>query len=82
MNVCKVLIEEIIKKAWDQPKYASTYAKLCFDFSKVPIASFKFEGAKKEAPKKENEGAKKEKEAKKDNPFKYFLIDRVQHSFD
>ena len=64
--ICKVLIEEIIKKAWDQPKYASTYAKLCQDFCKKMPSEFKFEGGKKE----------------KENPFKYLLIDRVQHSFD
>lgn len=67
-HVCKVLIEEIIKKAWDQPKYASTYAKLCSNFSKRLATEFKFEGNKKEG--------------KKDNPFKFFLIERVQHSFD
>jgi hypothetical protein len=70
VNVCKVLIEEIIKKAWDQPKYASTYAKLCSNFSKRHGSEFKFDG------KKEKEGGKR------DNPFKYFLIERVQHSFD
>ncbi len=48
IEVCKVLIEEIIKKAWDQPKYASTYAKLCSDFSKHESGKFKFQGAKKE----------------------------------
>lgn len=67
VNVCRSLIEEIIKKAWDQPKYASTYAKLCSDFSKRHPNDFKFEGLKG---------------GKKDNPFKYFLIERVQHSFD
>lgn len=73
VEVCKVLIEEIIKKAWDQPKYASTYAKLCYDFSKHDSSKFKFQGQKTE---------KKDKKGKEDNPFKYFLIDRVQHSFD
>ncbi len=29
-NVCEALIEQIIEKAWSQPKYASTYAKLCY----------------------------------------------------
>lgn len=63
-EICKILIEEIIKKAWDQPKYASTYAKLCQDFAKRPSSEFKFEGGKK------------------DNPFKFLLIEKVQHSFD
>ena len=69
-EVCKVLIEEIMKKAWDQPKYASTYAKLCSDFCKKNGAEFKFELEKKD------------KKDKKDSPFKYLLVDRVQHSFD
>ena len=67
IEVCKVMIEEIIKKAWEQPKYASTYAKLCENFSKKKPSDFKFEG---------------KAGSKKDNPFKYFLIERVQHSFD
>jgi hypothetical protein len=79
VNVCRILIEEIIKKAWDQPKYASTYAKLCSDFSKRQPSEFKFEGAKKEGRKEE---AKEGRREKRDNPFKYFLIERVQHSFD
>ena len=41
-DVCRVLIDEIIKKAWDQPKYASTYAKLCSDFCKRYPSEFKF----------------------------------------
>ena len=64
--VCKSLIEETIKKAWDQPKYASTYARLCSDFCKRLPSDFKFG----------------KKEGKKDNPFKYLLIERVQQSFD
>lgn len=68
IDVCKSLIEEIIKKAWDQPKYASTYAKLCSDFSKKSNSDFKFE-VKRDAK-------------SKDNPFKFFLVERVQHSFD
>lgn len=64
--ICKVMIEEIIKKAWEQPNYASTYAKLCSDFCKKSPMDFKFGGAKKD----------------KDNPFKFYLIESVQHSFD
>lgn len=52
-GVLRTLIEEIIKKAWDQPKYASTYAKLCSDFCKRQPSEFKFEGAKKEGKKEE-----------------------------
>ena len=66
--MCKILVQETIKKAWDQPKYASTYAKLCQDFSKKHYGDFKFEW-----------DAKKDK---KDNPFKLFLVESVQHSFD
>ena len=64
--ICKILINEIIKKAWDQPKYASTYAKLCQDFTKRHPGDFKYEGGKKD----------------KENPFKFFLVEKVQHSFD
>ncbi len=66
-KTCQSLIEETIKKAWDQPKYASTYARLCSDFCKRLPTDFHF-GNKKEG--------------KKDNPFKYLLIERVQQSFD
>jgi hypothetical protein len=65
--VCKILIEEIIFKAWGQPKYASTYAKLCSEFSKIAPEKFHFHIGKKE---------------KKENPFKVVLISIVQHSFD
>ena len=47
-EVCQILIEETIKKAWDQPKYASTYAKLCYDFCKKSPESFKFEAGNKQ----------------------------------
>ena len=65
--VCKVLVDETIKKAWDQPKYASTYAKLCQDFNKINPKEFKFEKTSKK---------------EKDNPFKLFVVESVQHSFD
>lgn len=45
-EVCEVLIEQIIEKAWAQPKYASTYAKLCSEFSKLPSGNFQFETKK------------------------------------
>lgn len=67
--VCEVLIEQIIEKAWGQPKYASTYAKLCSEFSKIAGDKFTFQ-------------AKDKKSEKKENPFKVFLISKVQHSFD
>ena len=69
-DVCKVLIEEIMKKALDQPKYSSTYAKLCSDFCKKDASNFKFGKVKKD------------NKDKKDSPFKHLLIDKVQHSFD
>lgn len=47
-EICKILIDETIKKAWDQPKYASTYAKLCSDFSKKHPKEFKFEAGNKQ----------------------------------
>jgi hypothetical protein len=64
------LIEQIIEKAWGQPKYASTYAKLCSEFSKVSGEKFTFQSSKEK------------KSEKKENPFKVFLISKVQHSFD
>ena len=36
------VIEQIIEKAWGQPKYASTYAKLCSEFSKISGEKFTF----------------------------------------
>jgi hypothetical protein len=45
-----VLIKQIIEKAWGQPKYASTYAKLCSEFSKINVSEFKFEHKKKDNP--------------------------------
>lgn len=66
-EICQILIEQIIEKAWGQPKYASTYAKLCSEFSKTPNEKFEFQTAK---------------DKKKDNPFKLYLISKVQHSFD
>ena len=66
-TICYVLVEQIIEKAWGQPKYASTYARLCSEFSKVPVEKFNFQS---------------EKENKKENPFKVYLISKVQHSFD
>jgi hypothetical protein len=65
-EICQILIEQIIEKAWGQPKYASTYAKLCSEFSKVGVEKFNFQLNDK----------------KKDNPFKLYLISKVQHSFD
>jgi hypothetical protein len=66
-KVCHILIEQIIEKAWGQPKYASTYAKLCSDFSKIAPEKFNFQSGK---------------DKKKENPFKLYLISMVQHSFD
>jgi hypothetical protein len=66
-EVCEVLVESIIEKAWEQPKYAASYAKLSSYFSRIEANEFKFN----------------EKEAnEKKNPFKYILIEKVQHSFD
>lgn len=58
------MIHQIIEKAWEQPKYASTYATICLIFSKKEVGKFKFGGAEKA------------------NPFKHFLVEEVQHSFD
>jgi hypothetical protein len=44
--VCDTLIEQIIEKAWGQPRYASTYARLCSEFSKIPGDKFIFESSK------------------------------------
>ncbi len=40
--MCEVLIDQIIKKAWVQPKYAASYAKLCQYFTKIPDKDMKF----------------------------------------
>lgn len=66
-EICAVLVDSIIQKAWEQPKYAASYAKLSSYFAKIDPAEFKF-----------TENEKKEKK----NPFKYILIEKVQHSFD
>lgn len=65
--ICRVLVEQIIEKAWGQPKYASTYARLCSEFSKIGAEKFTFQHGK---------------DKKKENPFKVYLISKVQHSFD
>ena len=41
-EICKIMIDEIIEKAWVQPKYASTYAKLCNEFTKFSPLRFSF----------------------------------------
>lgn len=51
-TVCEVLIEQIIEKAWGQPKYASTYAKLCSEFSKVAGDKFLFQASKEKKSEK------------------------------
>jgi len=53
--ICRVLVEQIIEKAWGQPKYASTYARLCSEFSKIGAEKFTFQHGK---------------DKKKENPFK------------
>ncbi len=45
-EVCEVLVLQIIEKAWGQPKYAATYAKLCSEFSKIPGDKFNFQSLK------------------------------------
>lgn len=65
-EICNALVESIIEKAWEQPKYAASYAKLSSYFGKIDGEKFEFV---------------KEKDKKK-NPFKYILIEKVQHSFD
>ena len=63
------MITLIIEKSWEQPKYASSYAKLCSYFIKLEEKDFNFE-------------APNQKKDKKTNAFKHLLIERVQHSFD
>ena len=70
------MIDEIIEKAWVQPKYASTYAKLCNEFTKFSPLRFSF------IPADEREKLQKEKDKKGNNMFKFLLIEKVQHTFD
>lgn len=67
-DVCMALVESIIEKSWEQPKYAASYAKLSSYFAKIDPKAFKF-------------GEIKGKD-KKTNPFKHILVEKVQHSFD
>ena len=55
-------------RAWVQPKYASTYAKLCLDFSKTNVSKFKYIESKDDK--------------KAQNPFKTYLIEKVQQTFN
>lgn len=57
------MIEEIIEKAWVQPKYSGTYAKLCQDFCKAPTKNFNYTLGD------EKKGS--------NNPFKYILVENV-----
>lgn len=42
-QICNVLVESIIQKAWEQPKYAASYAKLSSYFAKLDPSKFKFQ---------------------------------------
>lgn len=65
--MCKAVIDLIIKKAWTQPKYAASYAKICQIFSKSSDNfQYKFRIDEKES---------------KNTPFKHLLIEKVQQSF-
>lgn len=65
-EICVVLVESIIQKSWEQPKYAASYAKLSSYFARIDNSKFAFS---------DSTGSKK-------NPFKFILIEKVQHSFD
>lgn len=69
---CETLITLIIERAWEQPRYASSYAKLCNYFTKIEEKDFKFH----------IEGLKEKDKKNPTNCFKHLLIERVQHSFD
>ena len=43
LDTCETLITLIIEKSWEQPKYASSYAKLCSYFVKLDFKDYKFE---------------------------------------
>lgn len=62
------MVDLIIQKAWEQPKYAASYAKLSSYYCKIDSSKFEFG----------DQGDKK----KKSNEFKQLLIEKVQHSFD
>ena len=56
--MCEAFIDLIIEKAWSQPKYAASYAKLCSYFIKLKEDAFKF---KLEESKEMREEEEKEK---------------------
>ena len=41
-EICSTLVDSIIQKAWEQPKYAASYAKLSSYFAKIDAPNFKF----------------------------------------
>ena len=67
---CEKLINNMIEKAWIEPKFATIYAKLSSEFGK--LNNFKW-GEKK------SEGESKKKGS---NPFKTVLIKVVQEVFE
>lgn len=69
-DICVVLVESIIEKSWEQPKYAGCYAKLSSYFARIDNSKFNFTEGSDSADKKNK------------NPFKFILIEKVQHSFD
>mgnify|MGYP001022613078 CR=1 FL=1 len=64
------MVDLIIQKSWEQPKYAASYAKLSSYYCKIDSSKFEYGS--------EVGGDKK----KKSNEFKQLLIEKVQHSFD
>lgn len=70
-DICEALIHLIIEKAWEQPRYAGSYAKLSYNFTKIPENEFEFQTEKTNSDKKSG-----------NNNFKHLLIEEVQHSFD
>ena len=80
--MCEIFIDLIIEKAWTQPKYAGSYAKLCQNFvAKLKDTNFKFTLEENKEMKEEDEKGEKKDEKKKSNQFKQILLEKVQESF-
>ena len=67
----KILVDKIIEKAWNEPKYIVTYANLCSFLQEEKT----FLGP----PEKSSEDNKK---GKSKNMFKRFLLGRIQTAFE
>lgn len=68
-----LLVQKVIEKAWVEPKYIETYAKLCFFLQNEKSLTFPDQEKKSTEP-----GSKK----KSTNPFKSKLLEKIQKAFE